>query len=78
MEVLGYLEEFSVLYFLRGAHNYTVSVIIIEYKQLFVTLVGGDKGPAGEVGFNALLWVNDIGDDCVGAHLQWFQKSLLW
>ena len=78
MEVLEDADELFVCPLYHGVHKDTVSVIYTEGERLFVLPVGGDREPDIEVNHNALLWIDDLGDDCFGVNLQWFQQWLFW
>ena len=59
-------------------HFYLNAAITCRGKKVSITPVGCDRFPAGKVSINALLHIDDIGEDCVRSCLQWINWGLLF
>ena len=72
------MDELFVHSGLHRSYQDTVSVILVEDKYVFTSLVVCDWELAGEVGRCPLLGVDDIGEDLVEACLQFFHWFPFW
>ena len=69
------LEDTDELFFrpvLHWEYQDTVSFVFVEDKYVFFTPLGGNWESSREVGCYPLLWIDDLGEDVVGACLQFF------
>ena len=72
-------DEIFVCPALCRTYQDTVSVVLVENKQLLITSVEVKSESSIEVGCYPLLVINNIGEDVVGTCLQYFHKfAVVW